>query len=437
MKQHWLIVTAAAALTLGISLVATAHAGELRAGAARVSITPTADEFPYTVGREKSFVGVHDEVYARALVLDDGVTRVAIVVAEVEAVPDPKRVVTEVAQAVGVPESHVMVTASHTHESLTVFIHGGDLIPAQVKEMEHVRLGTVEAARQAVAHLQPARIAFGRSEAFVNINDGELSGLGKGVDPKGPSDKTLDVVRVESTDGQPIALLVNYATHAQVMFRSVSKDGGYEVSGDIPGAVSRIMEDNPAGAPVVLYMAAAEGDQKPIFESLQPAAGNMPAADEGAAGWGLLNVLARRVATSAFDALDGMAAGISDVVLQSAAGTATCPGGHIRVDSQTHEITQEDRPLVNIPLQTIRLGDIAFAAVGGDVGTKIGQEIRTASPEKNTIIVSQLAGAIGYILPDESYLHPGHGISGSPLKSGCAEHAIPGGIAGLLGSQKN
>ena len=340
----------------------------------------------------------------------------------------------EPAQAVGVPESNVSVAASHTHESLTVFVHGGELTPAQVKEIEHARTGTVEAARQAVAHLQPARIAFARGEAFVNINDGELSGRGTGVDPKGPSGKTLDVVKVESSTGLPIALLISYATHAQVMFRSASKDGGYEVSGDIPGAVSKIMESNPAGAAVVLYMASAEGDQKPIPESLQPAIGKLPATDEGAAGWGLLDVLARRLAQSTFEALGTMSTGVSNVTLQSATSTVTCPGGHVSVDNQTHQITMEDRPPVAIPVSAIRIGDIAFAAVGGDMGTKIGQEIRAVSPVKNTILVSQLAGAVGYILPDASYEHPSHGVAGSPLKSGCAEHALLDGIASLLGA---
>jgi len=431
MNLHRLIA-ATVALAFGMGLVSSAHAGELRAGAAKVSITPTADQFPYAIGREKPFVGVHDDVYARALVLDDGTIRVALVVAEVESIQDPKRVVAEVAQAVGVPESNVIVAASHTHESLTVFIHGGELTPAQVKEIEHARTGSVEAARQAAAHLQPARIAFARGEAFVNINDGELLGRGTGVDPKGPSDKTLDVVRVESTSGQPIALLVDYATHAQVMFRSASKDGGYEVSGDIPGAVSKIMESNPAGAPVVLYMPSAEGDQKPILESLQPAIGKLPATDEGAAGWGLLDILARRVAQSTFEALGSMAPAVSNVTLQAAASTVTCPGGHVRVDNQTHQVTLEDRPPVAIPVAAIRIGDIAFAAVGGDMGTKIGQEIRADSPVKNTILVSQLAGAIGYILPDASYEHPGHGVAGSPLKAGCAAKAVPEGIAALL-----
>lgn len=429
------ILSGVAMMALGAIACPAAHAGELRAGAAKVSITPTADEFPYQIGREKPFVGVHDDVYARALVLDDGKTRVALVVEEVESIPDPKGTVTQVAQALGVPESNVMVSATHTHESLTVFIHGNQLTPAQHEEIEHARSGAVEAAKQAAANLQPAKIAFGRGEAYVNINNGEQAGIDYWYDPKGPTDKTLDVIRIESAGGQPIALVVNYGTHAETMYRSAVKDGGYEVTGDIPGAVSKIMETNPAGAPVVLFTAPAEADELGYFKSLQPANGKLPEADEGAAGYVLMDAMARRIVAAAFETEDIMKAGESNVMLQAKAGSATCPGGRIRMNPQTHEINRTDGTPVTIPLETIKIGDIALAGVSADIANQIGKEIKQASPVPNTMVISQVSGNVGYILSDASYEHPGHGLGGSPIKSGCAENAIPDGIAGLLGSK--
>lgn len=379
---------------------------------------------------------MHDEVYARALVLDDGTTRVAIVVAEVTAIPDPTEIVPEVAQAISVPAAHVMLIASHTHESLTVFVHGSDLLPVQMEEIEHVRQGIVKAARDAASKLQPARIAFGRGEAWVNVNNGEQAGLNGWYDPKGISDKTLDVLRVEAATGEPIALLVDYATRAEVMYRSVSKNGGYEVSGDIPGAVSRALEANSAGAPVVLFAPAAEADQLSIFKSLQPEDGKLPAADEGAAGWVLVDVQARRLVAATLDILSPLPPGRSDVALRARTSLVTCPGGRTRMDPQTGQVTKQDTPAVNIPLATISFGDIAIAAIGGDVGADIGREIRAASPVPHLIVTTQLAGAVGYILPDASYEHPGHGLGGSPIKAGCAEKELPRGVADLLSSEK-
>ena len=412
------------------------HAGELKAGAAKVSITPTADEFPYQIGREKPFVGVHDDVFARALVLDDGKTRVALVVEEVESIPDPKGTVAQVAQAIGAPETNVIVSATHTHESLTVFIHGNQLTPAQQKEIEHSRAGAVAAATQAAANLQPARISFGRGEAYVNINNGEQNGISNWYDPKGPSDKTLDLIRVETNSGQPLAMVVNYGTHAETMYRSVVKDGGYEVTGDIPGEVSRLMETNQAGAPVVLFTAPAEADELGYFKSLQPKNGPLPEADEGAAGYALMNEMSRRIVDAAFGVEDTMKQGGSDVTLQASAGAVTCPGGRTRMDNQTHQVSSTDGPPVTIPISVIKINDIAIAAISADMGNQIGKEIKQASPVPNTMVVSQLAGAVGYILSDASYQHPGHGLGGSPVKAGCAEKAIPDGIAKLLSAHQ-
>jgi hypothetical protein len=422
---------------LAMNLSAMATAGELRAGAAKVSITPSADEFPYQWGHERGFVGVHDDVFVRALVLDDGSTRIAIVVEEVTAVPESLRVVSEVARVVGTPAANVIVSASHTHESLTVFIHGDQPTPTQRREMERATAGAIQAAKEATAQLKTARIAFGLGSADVNINNGEAAGLTTGFDPNGPSNKTLDVVRIESSDGKPIALMLNYATHAETMFRSVSKDGGYEVSGDIPGAVSRIMEYNPAGAPVVLYTAGAEGDQLPFFKSLQSAADNMPAFDAGASGWALVEAMARRLVTAVIETENRMEPPIAKINIQTATEVVSCPGRDTRMDVQTHEVIQTDAPSVAIPLQTIWLGNLSIAAVGGDVASRIGEEIRSASPTRDTIVITQMAGSVGYILSDASYIHSSHGLAGTRLKSGCAEIALPQAVAAMLSRHSN
>src|SRR5258706_9138455 len=127
------------------------------------------------------------------------------------------------------------------------------------------------------------------------------------------------------------------------MFRSVTRAGGYEVSGDIPGAVSRMLEANPAGAPVTLTFAGAEGDQKSLFQSVQPAVGKMPAQDAGVGGWAVQDVQAQRVTTAVFELIAAMQPGISAVTVKAAAGSATCPGQpRVRTDGQTGTTTSEE-----------------------------------------------------------------------------------------------
>ena len=432
-------------LIFAVNLELAAHAGQLLAGAARISITPSADEFPCDGPGNRKFVGVHDDVYVRVLVLDDGKQRIGLVILDQTKVPSSLDLVKAVAQELAVPESHVLVSATHTHNVPLVSYNGGTPNKVQQTELEHLQQAAVAAARQAKAQLQPARIAFARGEAWVNENGGSyLSPTNSGkmeaqediYFPQRPSDKSVDVVRVESLKGEPLALLLNYATHGEVMFRSVTKDNGYEISGDLPGAVAHLLEGSSAAAPIVLFTSGAEADQLPLFKSLQPT-GKLGAADEGAGGWALLDAQARRLANSVLDSLADMQPGVADVQLSASAGTVTCPGKYV---SNPHESAPADTavPLVKIPISIFRINDIALAGVGGDVASEIGQRFKKASPLAHTTFISMMAGDIGYILTDAIYedksLGENHGVGKSPLKSGCAEPAIIQGLLGLIGT---
>jgi hypothetical protein len=422
------VLGVAGALTL--SSVGRVWAGSLRASASRVEITPAAEDFPYTAPGERPYVGVHDQIYARALVFDDGKQRAAVVMVEVTKLPDPVGLARAVAREIKAPEANVLVAATHTHNVPLVFFHEKEPNALQARQIEQLTQGALSAVRNAYASLQPARIAFKRGEAWVNVNNGEQAGLTSGYDPNGYSDKTLTVLRVSKEDGTPIALLVNYATHGEVMFRSATRDGGYEVSGDLPGAVSRILEGAKEAAPVVLYSPAAEADQTTL-KSLQPPAGSLPGADEGAAGWALLNVQARRVALAVQGVLVAMPQGESTARIEAASAMPSCPGQHMRRDPATHAISTEDTPPVGIPLSVLRISDIVLAGVGGDVASEIGRQFKAALPGTEAMLITMANGGLGYLLPDASYDHPGHGVMGSPLKPHCAERTIVDGLVRL------
>jgi len=375
-------------------------------------------------------VGIHDEIYARALVLDDGKQRAAIVMVEVTKLPDPASLVKSVAHEINAPETNVIVAATHTHNVPLVFFHEDVPNALQTREIERLTRGALQAVHEARARLAPALIAFGEGQAWVNVNNGEQAGLKTGYDPEGPSDKTLAIVKVTKLDGSPLALLVNYATHAEVMFRSATRDGGYEVSGDLPGAVSRLLEAQPEAAPIVLYTAAAEADQTTLFKSLQPA-GRLAAADEGAAGWALLNVQAHRLATGVLDVASGMSAGVPEAHIAAATAQPVCPGQRVRRDPVSGEPSLEDAPPVAIPLSMIRINDIVLAGVGGDVASDIGRQFKVASSGVHPTLISMANGSLGYLLTDASYEHPGHGVMGSPVRSHCAAPAIVGGLLRL------
>jgi hypothetical protein len=416
-----------------IALAGHAWGGQLLAGASKAAITPAADEFPYQALNEKPFVGVHDDIFARALALDDSDGHKAVIVSiEVTAIPDPEAVTAAVARATGLPAGDILVVATHTHGVPLTFFHSAHPNATEQREIERIKTQAASVAADAQAHMRPATIGFVRGQAFVNTNNGEQAGRKFWYDPIGSSDKTLDILRIDGTDGKPVALMLNYASHGEVMFRSVTKDGGYEVTGDLPGAVSRILETKAAGAPVVLFTAAAEGDQLPLFKSLQPDA-ELPGTDEGAAGWGLLDLQARRLATAAIDTLATAPAATAQVHLSMATGSVSCPGQHYNVDRETHKLIGiDDTAPVTIPVAVLRLNDIVLNGIGADLASDIGRAVKAASPQARTSILTMTSGSVGYVLNDAAYQHPTHGVMGSPVKPGCAAPALSAELNSLL-----
>lgn len=445
----------AIALVLGMTPASAAPpvtaqpADALRVGASRISITPDASVFPFAPSRqvslntgpgEKSFVGVHDDIFARALVFDDGVRRVALVAIETTAVPDADAMTRAVAKAIGIAPAQVMLVATHTH-SVPLFSYSGhDPSASERREIARIRDGAVAAARAANAALAPAHIVFARGSGWINVNNGEQAGLRTGFDPSGPSDKSLDVLRFVTPGGKPIAMLVDYASHAEVMFRSVTRDDGYEVTGDLPGAVSRMLEALPEGAPIVAFTPAAEADQLTLFKSLQ-AGGALPPKDEGAAGWSLLDVLARRLAQSVLETLAASPPPVAVSRIDAQAGEVVCPGRRIQSDGRTAGAPGAAAPAVAIPLGAIELdeaggGRIALAGIGGDVASEIGRHVKAASPATFTTVLGMAGRSAGYIFADASYVHPGHGLSKSLLAPQCAEPAIVAKLGDMIGAAR-
>lgn len=403
---------------------AKGKACELRVGASKVNITPPDAMFPFDAWHEAHpYTAVHDSLYARAVVMDDGTRRAVLVVLDEVSVPEPAATIKAVAEAAGVAQQNVMISVSHTHSTL----HPNGEDPRLQLVINRIRSGAVAAVRKAVGSLQAAKVSFARSRAYVNINNGEAEQRNGQYSVTAFSDKTLDVVRFVSSNGSPIALILNYPTHAEVMFRSVSRDGGYEVSGDLPGRTSALLEGvggaNGIGAPVVLATAGAEGDQQPLLTSRQRTS-TMGFIDQGSGGWAILDALAHRLADAVNEAVETMPEGNGNVSVAAMGGEAIVPGQHRHQNRETGEIVDEPSDDVHIPVGRIKVGDIVLAGVGADLASSVGVAVRSASPAPQTMLITCTAGAVGYILPDAMYEHYTHAVFGSKVRKGFAEKAI-------------
>ncbi|MEO6339283.1 MAG: hypothetical protein ABIO39_04525, partial [Caulobacteraceae bacterium] len=243
------VVLAVCTLTLSSTLPAHAQPSRVpgfRAGAAKVSITPRADALP------AGFEGINDPLFVRAIVLDNGASRAALVSVDAGGIsPDVWTTASaRASQELGLKPEQLLVTATHTHSAPR---SGGPDVAAAI----------VQAIRDATSRLRPARMAFGTGVSYINVNrniiDPATRRWWEGPNYDGPSDKTVAVVAFETPEGRPIAVYYNYAVHA------VLNGQLDQVSGDIPGATSAYIEESLDDGAVALWSSGAAGDQNPIY----------------------------------------------------------------------------------------------------------------------------------------------------------------------------
>jgi neutral ceramidase len=421
-----------------------AECGPLRVGAARIDITPPADAaLPMAgyAGRKEGFRGIHDRLYVRAIVLDDGVTQAALVAWESLFVPDgvwaetSKRIATET----GIRPEHLLLSAVHDHGAPT--LAPTQATPQQLAYATTVENAAVEAVRRAVAQLQPARFGIGTAKAYVNINRREFSpgrGWWLGYNDDGPSDKTVTVLRFEDLAGKPIAFWINYPVHAVIMGPE-----NLQITGDLAGATSRFVEQHYLGndrprsdggmllrlrpeervsgeGVVAIWTSGAAGDQNPV----STASGE---------DFTLVDGLGKMLGEAAVRAASNVKT-TTEASIRGAQKVVTCPGRRVEPGPTPRaEYKFTDADPVNIRLGLLTINDVALAGVSGEVFTLIAQRLQRESPFTHTVMVTHTNGSSGYIPNDAAFEPVSYEVTASRLKPGCAEGAIVNGFLELGG----
>ena len=451
-----------AILLLSTSLAAAAPvASELMAGASRVDITPPQSAMPPSDT-------IRDHLYVRALVIknkgggcgvlvgmDQGGARNDMVQ---EALP-------QAAKMTGCPQQNFVLSATHTHSGATGGLSGGAPTNKDVAD------AVVKAVTEANAHLAPARIGFGTTNVYFNVNrDAPQNNWMQGVNRDAPSDKTLAVLAVIGADNLPIGFYMNYAMHPIDFYLTGV------LSADFPGEASRYLERRYDGKTVAIFAQGASGDQNPLLVApMQKLAGLRTRMEgRGDEHYGALSpweVSARRLngnadATAqykiplkpeeiaaykaAIDTDDRMVSAMGTIIGESAldvmknrmpeasataaiVGTErqiTCPGRDRTDESARQGVLPpyKDGAPVNIKVGLLRLGDIDIVRVNGEVYNDIWRNLQGRMPSRKTMMTTLANGAAnsGYIYSDAANTRLTFQVISSRLKPGCAEAGIVG-----------
>src|SRR5882762_624222 len=232
----------------------------LKAGAARANLTPPLEMKAalggYGARMSKPAIGVHDAVWAKALVLEKGGRKFALVTADVLGFPPQfKAAVIQRLAAEGWSADQIMLLPSHTHTSFDLMaLHPGNTfgIP-QVgvfhKELfDHTAGQLAKVVREAGAKMNPV-VAGSTTIAVPDRNRNRRRGLTI-------RDTDLTVTRIDTSDGHPSVVLVNWTAHPTFM-----SEDDMLFSGDWPGHLQRTMEALIGQGATVMFYNGAEGDQ--------------------------------------------------------------------------------------------------------------------------------------------------------------------------------
>jgi uncharacterized protein YjeT (DUF2065 family) len=244
-----------------------------KAGAAAVKITPeTSLRMAGYAGRKKPSEGVAQDLWAKALAVEDAQgSRAVIVTLDLIGMSRALRdwLEGEVQQRYGLPRAGLLMNASHTHcgPSLRPPWQPDPKQPAaQPKEpaeqyMVQLQQRLVAVVGDALKRLAPARLDFLRARAGFAMNRRRPTDLGfrNAPSPDSPVDHEVPVLRVTDPQGKLVAVLFGYACHNTTM-------GDYLFRGDYAGYAQQYFQEDHPGT-VAMFMAGCGADQNPYPRS--------------------------------------------------------------------------------------------------------------------------------------------------------------------------
>jgi hypothetical protein len=455
--MKWLGVFLAA-----LTCISTARAGELRAGAAAMEINPPKGTPLAGYYSARGAQTVLDNLYSKALVLQQDDATVALVVCDLISLP--RFTVTEARRLIekrtGIPGTSVMLSATHTHtgpvltrrSALDKLANDPDLARRYTETLPERIAQSVEEAQRKLA---PVRLTAGLGkleELSFNrrffMRDGTVSWNPRKqhpdvVRPAGPIDPDVGVLLFESPKGKPLATYVNFAMHPDTT-------GGESISADYPGVLSRLLAETKGSDLVTVFANGCCGNLNHLANHwADPQNGPHEARRIGTA-------LAGAVCTT-YPKLQP----VRGTVLRARTEIVKLPLPPITADEVAHakEATQkganakipfleqvkayqvldvaarEGKPW-EVEVQVVALGDdIAWVSLPGEIFVELGLAIKKASPFKHTLIAELANGSIGYIPNRPAYPQGNYEVVSARCAAGSGEMLVETAIR-LLGELK-
>lgn len=411
----------------------------LRAGAATSNITPWLGEGIVGNWNTPPARHVHDELHARCLVLDDGATRIAIVL--VDSVGIPREVFDEAKRQIhehtGLAPDRVLMAATHTHSATSSGWRNALAPDKDFSEYQRFLARRIsDGVRRAINNLEPARVGWGTADeprqvtsrrrflkpgmSMPNPFGGQDQVKGCSVQrdlvkPAGPVDPQIVFLSIQAADGRPIALLANYSMHyvGEVPAQDISADYFAAFADRIQQLLGADRLDPPF---VGILSNGTSGDVDNTYaqppERLPPYARLRHVAGDVAQGvfaqcqklqyhqWVRLGMIERELELS-----------VRKPTAEQLVHAEEMLADPQRPDKFPHEreyaqriIRQQEAPAtIRVIVQALRIGDLGIASSPFETFAETGLEIKAKSPLEPTCTIGLANGCYGYLPTPEQH----------------------------------
>jgi hypothetical protein len=404
-----------------------------RASVVKIDITPDSSQYLLRYGGRKS-TGIHDRIYHRIVALDDGSTQFFLVSTDICFIEQAEydRLAAQIKSQLGINPMNIWWSTTHTHSApdiglcpLFKIFKGADYQDDKVDAgyTALVEQKFIEGIREARQKLSPARlgVGWGFSQANINRRAKDIDGMASlGMDPDGPVDRRIGLLRIDKEDGTPMALIANYPIHGTVLGGANQK-----ISGDAPGIVSEYVEQK-IGVPLIFINGAA-GNLAPIYST--------------GSQFGQLEQFRVLLGNKILDANRNISSTTNEVILCSGSmivETPRKPG--LAWPSELCNYTRLTNTGVNMVLLPIRFlkinEDIAIWSAPLELFCEISNEIRDCSPFPFTFYFGYTNGWFGYLLTESECRYGGYEPTTSPFTPGAARDLTEAVVTYLQGEMR-
>ncbi|MFK5924462.1 MAG: neutral/alkaline non-lysosomal ceramidase N-terminal domain-containing protein [Verrucomicrobiota bacterium] len=406
-----------------------------KAGAATSNITPPLGSPVAGAGSTVPTNNVHDELHARALILDDGKTRFALVVCDSSGISaticEKAREFIAANETIQIAPENVMISATHTHS-------GPNANADNYRDFLARRIA--DSVQRAVSNLQPAKIGWGSvdepSELFNRrwyVNDSALlqnpfgcvdkvvmnppRGSKALVQPAGPIDPEVSFLSVQSLEGKPIALFANYSLHY------VGGAAVGEISADYFGMfanrMGELLRAESEFPPFVGIMSnGTSGDvnnsdrrkksqRRAPYEKMKEVAEKLAQgvakAHQGITfhDWVPLGAASRKLPLKPRKA-DKNLMEYAAKILERPDDVSGYPRYALKYAAYVERMGNGDYRVPDL-IQVFRIGDLGIAAIPYETFTETGLRIKAESPFQDSFTIELANGAGGYLPTPEQH----------------------------------